>query len=100
MIIPEMGHPPMTANPFSGTTSSLRAREFDLFRSLRVRFLASVAATVAWLSLTLLYVAFWAHGFSLFQSIVVVIVSLIILTAVLVGAWVSFGLRFVGRWVH
>jgi uncharacterized RDD family membrane protein YckC len=87
----------MSATPFSGTTST-RARDFDFFGSLRRRFLASLAASVGWVSLTLLYVAFWAHNFSLFQSIVVVIVSLLLLTAFLVGAWVSFGMRFVGHW--
>jgi hypothetical protein len=87
----------MSANPFS-RTSSVRSREFDLFGSLRWRFLASLAAIVGWVSLTLLYVAFWAHGFSLFQNIIVIFVSLMLLAAFLVGAWVSFGLRFVGRW--
>jgi hypothetical protein len=87
----------MSESPFSGT-STVRSRPFDLFASLRRRFLASLAVSVGWVSFTLLYVAFWAHGFSLFQSVVVVIVSLIILFAILVGAWVSFGLRFAGHW--
>jgi hypothetical protein len=87
----------MSTNPFPGTTS-LRSPEFDLFGSLRRRVLASVGAIVGWLSLTLLFVAFWAHGFSLFQSVIVVVVSLMVLAAFLVGAWVSFGLRFVGGW--
>jgi len=87
----------MTASPFSGTTS-VRSREFDLFGSVRRRVLASIAATVGWLSLVLLYLAFWATGFSLFQSIVVVVVSLLVLAAFLLGAWVSFGMRFMGRW--
>ena len=91
------GASPMSANPFSGT-NSVRSREFDLFGSLRWRFLASLGASVGWFSLTLLYVAFWAHGFSLFQSAIVVIVSLMVLVAFLIGAWVSFGLRFVGGW--
>jgi len=87
----------MTAGPFSGT-SSIRSHEFDLFGSIRLRILGSLAASVGWICLTLLYVAFWAHGFSLFQSIVLVVVSLLVLAAFLLGAWVSFGLRFVGRW--
>ena len=87
----------MTAHPFSGT-SSVRSREFDLFGSIRRRVVASIAATVGWLCLILLFLAFWATGFSLLQSIVVVIVSLLVLAAVLLGAWISFGLRFVGHW--
>jgi len=56
----------------------------------------SIASSVAWLSFTLLYVAFWAHGFSLFQSIVVVLVSLLVPAGVLAVAWISFGVR----WAH
>lgn len=61
---------------------------------LRLAVAISIASAVAWLSFTLLYVAFWAHGFSLFQSIAVVIVSLIVLVGVLTVAWVSFGLHW------
>lgn len=87
----------MTANPLSGTTS-VRSREFNLFRSLRQRILASIGATVAWISLTLLYLAFWAQGFTLLQTIVVGVVSVLVLGAVLLGMWISFGMRFVDRW--
>jgi len=87
----------MSANPFPGTTS-VRSREFDFFRSIRVRVLVSIAASVGWISLTLLYLAFWAQGFSWIQSIVIVVVSILVLTAVLLGSWISFGLRFTSRW--
>jgi hypothetical protein len=87
----------MAANPSLGTTS-VRSREFDLFRSFRTRALSSIAATGGWFSLTLLYVAFWAHGFAFFQSVVVVVVSLLVLGSFLVGAWLSFGHRFAGQW--
>jgi len=87
----------MSANPFHGTTP-VRSKEFSLFGSIRRRVLASIAASVGWLCLILLYLAFWSGGFSLLQDIVVVIVSLLVLMAVLLGAWVSFGLRFMGRW--
>ncbi|MGP8159096.1 MAG: hypothetical protein ACLPWO_05785 [Thermoplasmata archaeon] len=86
----------MNANPFSDPTS-VRSREFDLFGSIRRRILVSIGATAGWLCLVLLYLAFRATGFSIFQSIVVVVVSLLVLAAVLLGAWISFGLRFVGR---
>ena len=84
----------MTATPFS---EPLRAHTPDFFASLRRRIVASLAATVGWICLTLLYVAFWAHGFTIFQSIVLILVSLLVLGAFLVGAWVSFGLRFHDR---
>jgi hypothetical protein len=51
---------------------------------------------VGWVSLVLLYGAFWASSFSIFQDIVVAVVSLLVLAAVLLGAWISFGMRLVG----
>jgi hypothetical protein len=87
----------MTASTFPSSTST-HDRDFDLFGSLRRRILATLALVVAWVSFTLLYVAFWATGFSLFQSIIVVVVSLLVLTAGVLGAWISFGLKFVDRW--
>ena len=68
-------------------------------RAVRARILASIVAPVAWLSFTLLYVGFWAHGFTLFQSIIVVIVSILVLFAVMAVLWVSFGFREARRWV-
>ena len=89
----------MTTNPFSGT-HSVHSREFDLLGSVSRRVLVSIAASVGWLSLTLLYLAFWAQRFNLFQDIVVVVVSLIVLAGTLLGLWVSFGMRFVTGWVE
>jgi hypothetical protein len=63
---------------------------------LRRAVVASILAAVAWISFTLLYVAFWAHGYSLFQSLVVIAVSLIVLFGILSATWVSFGMR----WSH
>ncbi len=72
----------------------------DTTRSLRRRIVASIIAPVAWLSFTLLYVGFWAHGFSLFQSIIVVIVSILVLFALMAVLWVTFGFREAGRWAR
>jgi uncharacterized membrane protein YiaA len=71
----------------------------DTLSSLRRRILASIVAPVAWLSLTLLYVGFWAHGFTLFQSIIVIVVSIIVLFGVMAGIWVTFGFRQARRWM-
>jgi len=87
----------MSASPFSGP-NSVRSHEFHFFGSIRRRVLLSIAASFGWLCLILLYLAFWTGGMSLFQIIVVVVVSLLALGAVLLGAWISFGLRFVGSW--
>jgi fatty acid desaturase len=87
----------MNASPFSGMNSA-GYREVDFFGRIRRRVLVSIAATAGWLCLVLLYLAFWATGFSFFQSVIVVIVSLLVLAAILLGAWISFGLRFVSGW--
>ena len=63
---------------------------------LRWAVVGSIFAAVTWICFTLLYVAFWAHGFSLFQSLVVIAVSLIVLVGALSAVWVSFGMR----WAH
>ncbi|MGA8663603.1 MAG: hypothetical protein WB809_00820 [Thermoplasmata archaeon] len=66
---------------------------------LKHRIVASILVPVAWLSATLLYVAFWAHGFSLFQNIVVIVVSILVLFGVMAGIWVSFGFRQARSWM-
>ncbi len=57
----------------------------------------SILALVAWLIFILLYALFWSNGFSLFQNVIVTVVSLII-TGLLIGlGWVVWGLRFSRR---
>lgn len=55
--------------------------------------LVSIIGPIAWLVLTLLYVAFWAHQFTPFQSITIVAVSLLILAGVLGTTRVVWGTR-------
>jgi len=69
-------------------------------RGLKRRIIASILVPVAWLSGTLLYLAFWAHGFSLFQSVVLVVVSILVLFAVMAGIWISFGFRQARTWME
>lgn len=54
---------------------------------------ASILVPVAWLSFTLLYVGFWAQGFTLFQSVIVILVSVILLGGVMGAIWASWGMR-------
>ena len=65
----------------------------------RWRILVSILGPVAWLSFTLLYVGFWAKGFSLFQSVIVVLVSIILLAGVMGSIWVTWGPRYRHGWV-
>jgi hypothetical protein len=59
---------------------------------MRWRVLASIIGPIAWLSFTLLYVGFWAQGYSLFQSVIVILVSLLILGGVMGVLWVTWGM--------
>jgi hypothetical protein len=56
--------------------------------------LVSILGPVAWLSFTLLYVGFWASGFTLFQSIIVILVSVIILGGLMGALWTGWGPRY------
>ncbi|MGP8158852.1 MAG: hypothetical protein ACLPWO_04500 [Thermoplasmata archaeon] len=66
-------------------------RESDL--PSRARVVASILGPVAWLSFTLLYVGFWAQGFTLFQSVIVILVSAIILGGLMGALWAAWGMR-------
>ena len=65
-----------------------------MMRGLHVRVAASILLGVGWLSFVLLYAAFWSGGYSLFQSIVIVLVSLLALAGVLGAMWATWGMRF------
>ena len=53
----------------------------------RWRITASLIGPIAWLIFTLLYVGFWAPGFTILQSVVIVLVSILILAGVMGGIW-------------
>lgn len=54
---------------------------------------ASILGPVAWLCFTLLYVGFWAKGFTLFQSVIVILVSIILLAGLMAALWAAWGMR-------
>jgi len=77
---------------------------WEPWEGIRWGILASIVGPIAWLVFTLLFVGFWAHGFTLFQSLIVIVVSLLILTGVLATGWVAWGTRHMrwrrmGRWM-
>lgn len=65
---------------------------------LRWRMGVSILAPIVWLSVTLLYVGFWASGFTLFQSVIVILVSTLILGGVMGTAWMAWGPRYRHAW--
>jgi hypothetical protein len=68
------------------------------FGSIRRRVLTTLGTVVGWACFVLLFLAFWAHSFTLLQNIVVVVVSLILLFGTVFGLWISFGMRFMHGW--
>jgi len=74
------------------------SHRIGFFGLVRRRLVVTIASSVGWLCAVLLFLAFWAGRFSLFQDIVIVVVSLLILGGIVFGAWVSLGLSFVDRW--
>jgi hypothetical protein len=81
----------MASTATGSSTIPSHLREHDLFP--RARVVASILGPVAWLCFTLLYVGFWAHGFTLFQSVIVILVSTLILAGVMGALWASWGMR-------
>jgi hypothetical protein len=68
-------------------------------RGAILRVILTILIPLAWISVTLLFVAFWAGGFSVFQDLVVFVVSMLALFGVVAGMWIAFGLRTARRWV-
>jgi|GEM_PF-3036434 len=68
------------------------------FSGLRRRMLFSIILPIGWLCFTLLYVAFWATGFSLFQSIVILLVSTLLLGGTMGGVWMWWGPNYAREW--
>ncbi len=57
------------------------------------RVIATIVVVIAWLSFVILYLAFGASGLSLFQSIAIFIVSVLVLGGLMAVLWVSWGMK-------
>lgn len=86
------------AQPSAPGDVKVRSEWEKSFEGIRWRMLVSIIGPVAWLSFTLLYVGFWATGFTLFQSIIVIIVSALILGGLMGALWTSWGPRYRHGW--
>jgi hypothetical protein len=60
---------------------------------ISARVVASIIGPIAWICFTLLYVGFWAKGFSLGQDVIVVLVSILVLAGAMAALWAIWGLR-------
>lgn len=86
------------AQPSATSDAPVHSDVGKFSEGLRWRLRVSILGPVAWLSFTLLYVGFWATGFTLFQSIVVILVSVIILGGVMGAVWTSWGPQYRHAW--
>lgn len=58
----------------------------------------TMLAVIAWLVFVLFYALYWSSGFSLFQNIVVTVVTLVITGMVIGLGWVVWGFRHMKQW--
>lgn len=65
-------------------------------RGMAWRVGATVLLITGWLVFLLVYAFFWSGPYSLFQDVIVVIVSLVALGGGMAGVWASWGMRFAG----
>lgn len=61
------------------------------------RVAATIVLAVGWLSFIIIWLFFFAAGYTLYQNLAVVIVSLVVGFGVLLLLWVTWGLRFAGQ---
>jgi hypothetical protein len=67
-------------------------------RGALLRIALSIFIPIAWIGTTLLFLAFWAGGFTLVQDITVFVVSMMILFGTIVAMWISFGVKQARYW--
>jgi len=58
-----------------------------------IPIVVTIVAMICWAIFMLLYALFWSTGFNLFQNIVVVLLSLVVVGGVLGLMWVSWAFR-------
>ena len=65
---------------------------------LAPRVVVSIIVFFGLLIFAIIYVAFFASSFSLFQQIAIILVALLVATAILGGMWSSWGIKYGREW--
>jgi len=65
---------------------------------LASRVVVSIIVFFGLLIFAIIYVAFFASSFSLFQKIAVILVAILIATAILGAMWTSWGIKYGREW--
>jgi high-affinity Fe2+/Pb2+ permease len=74
-------------------------KQWDMYRPT-VPIVATILTVIAWLVFILLYALYWSNGFSIFQNVIVTVVSLVIAGLVIGLEWVVWGMRHARRWMR
>ena len=61
---------------------------------MRWRVALSIIMGVGWLAFLILWLAFYASDFNIYQNIAIVLVSILIMGGVLGAAWASWGMKY------
>ena len=70
-------------------------------RGMRWRTSVSIILATGWLVFILLYAAFWAYQFTLFQNIVIFFASLVAVFGLMGALWAGWGMRMAeNEWRH
>jgi hypothetical protein len=65
---------------------------------LASRIAASIVVSVAWLVFLIIFFAFYADRFSVYQNLAVFLASILVVGAILGPMWVYWGIKSVERW--
>jgi hypothetical protein len=65
---------------------------------LASRVVVSIIVFFGLLIFAIVYVAFFAASFSLFQKIAIILVAILIATAILGAMWTSWGIKYGREW--
>lgn len=58
----------------------------------------TIVAVIGWLVFILLFALYWSNGFTIFQDVIVTIVSLVIMGLLIGLVWVVWGMRYARFW--
>jgi hypothetical protein len=65
---------------------------------LAIRVVVTIVVFFGLLIFAIIYVAFFASSFSLFQKTAIILIALLVATAVLGAMWASWGIKYGREW--
>jgi uncharacterized membrane protein len=72
--------------------------ECEMPPGLGPRVAVSIAVFLAWLIFLILFLAFYADGFSIYQNLAIFLVSVLVMGAILGPIWVHWGIKTGHAW--